>query len=373
MKKPDSISIKLYTALQTAVNAKIILLTGTPIINYPNELAIAMNMIRGKIKTWSFKLSINTDRVVDENLLLTILKSDLTFNNIFDYLQYQPNLQVLTITRNPFGFYSTIDKESDTYKGVKLGEDGNIDDETFVKIITNILADNSITIVPLATDVEEYTCLPDTLDAFSKEFIETSSGAPKIINSEVLKSRILGLVSYFPDIDELLPKYDKNLDFKIMRIDMSDTQFEIYEEARVDERKIEKNNAKNRAKNIQKGIGQGGKAGEIYDDAASTYRIFSRAFCNFVFPRPHIHRPLPTNINKDGNIIGQTVNEDLLDALSVEEKLKNDEGKYDEDELIKFEDTLNKSPKNEEEKKIDENYESYETNIKKAIALLDTT
>ena len=31
----------------------------------------------------------------------------------------------------------------------------------------------------------------------------------------------------------------------------------------------------------------------IYDDAVSTYRIFSRAFCNFVFPKPDIIRPMP--------------------------------------------------------------------------------
>ena len=39
-----------------AENCKIVFLTGTPIINYPNEIAIFFNMLRGRIKTYEFKL-----------------------------------------------------------------------------------------------------------------------------------------------------------------------------------------------------------------------------------------------------------------------------------------------------------------------------
>jgi hypothetical protein len=38
--------------------------------------------------------------------------------------------------------------------------------------------------------------------------------------------------------------------------------------------------------------GAGNSGDGVYDDVSSTYRIFSRAFCNFVFP-PSIRRPLP--------------------------------------------------------------------------------
>ena len=48
--------MRLYELLMTAENVKIILLTGTPIINYPNEIAILFNILRGKIKTYTFKL-----------------------------------------------------------------------------------------------------------------------------------------------------------------------------------------------------------------------------------------------------------------------------------------------------------------------------
>ena len=50
--KKKTLSILLYEYLMGATNCKIILLTGTPIINYPNEIAILFNILRGYIKTF---------------------------------------------------------------------------------------------------------------------------------------------------------------------------------------------------------------------------------------------------------------------------------------------------------------------------------
>ena len=46
-KKTPSLSKKLYEYIMDANNCRIVLLTGTPIINYPNEIAILYNMLRG--------------------------------------------------------------------------------------------------------------------------------------------------------------------------------------------------------------------------------------------------------------------------------------------------------------------------------------
>ena len=48
------------------------------------------------------------------------------------------------------------------------------------------------------------------------------------------------------------------------------------------ERVLEKRNAQKKRRQQQ---------GDIYTETASTYRIFSRAFCNYVFPR-EIGRPM---------------------------------------------------------------------------------
>jgi hypothetical protein len=57
IKVRDSISYRLYEYLLSASNVKIVLLTGTPIINYPNEIGILYNILRGYIKTWTIPIS----------------------------------------------------------------------------------------------------------------------------------------------------------------------------------------------------------------------------------------------------------------------------------------------------------------------------
>ena len=232
-----------------------------------------------------------------------------------DYLHFKATPEpMLTITRNPYGFFSEYD-EGGTYKGVKLDESGNIDDSTFIKVVTEILLTKGIKIVKSIEPISN-NCLPDDKDEFSKLFINNSAtGAPTMVtNMDLFKRRILGLVSYFPDIDALLPKYNKMEDFKIILVPMSEFQFAIYEEARAEERKIERNNAKKRAKK--------GQGDNLYEDSVSTYRIFSRAFCNFVFPRPEISRPLPRDSKKLSDVINDTANEDLVDAVSIQEQLE---------------------------------------------------
>jgi SNF2 family DNA or RNA helicase len=62
LKQPESISMRLYEYLLSAQNCKIVLLTGTPMINYPNEIAILFNILRGYIKTWTFPLHMRSSR-----------------------------------------------------------------------------------------------------------------------------------------------------------------------------------------------------------------------------------------------------------------------------------------------------------------------
>jgi hypothetical protein len=101
-KQPTSLSLKLYEYLLRAENARVVLLSGTPIINYPNEFGILFNILRGNIKTWKFTLTIKTSNKIDKVSLLAMLKSEKSL----DYLDYSPANKLLTITRNPFGFDS---------------------------------------------------------------------------------------------------------------------------------------------------------------------------------------------------------------------------------------------------------------------------
>lgn len=317
LRKPDSLSARLYQYMMAADGARIVMLSGTPIINYPNEIAVMFNMLRGMIKTWYFKLSVATQRKISEATLRDVFKKF----GLLDYLEYRPTSTTLVVTRNPFGFYS-VDSRS-TYKGVALGERGDVDDDSFVAIITSLLQKNNIKITPSATRVEMYKALPDTLDGFSDYFIEPNTGDMK--NEGLFKRRVLGLTSYYRSAQEqLMPSFEKSKDFHLIKVPMSEFQFGVYEEARIQERKLEKNNA--RKKKAKKG------GDDIYQETVSTYRIFSRAFCNFVFPRPEIVRPMPREGLDIEAILEQTADEDLLDAATVEERLQNVDGLHTADD-----------------------------------------
>ena len=327
-----SLSGQLYNYLMEAKNVKIILLTGTPIINYPNEIAILFNILRGKINTWLFKLVIeagNTQKI-NEEYLTSLFKSTLLGGNIMDYLSYRPAQNILAITRNPFGFVNQTEKQK--YKGVRIGERGEMDDKQFIEYVIKILGDNNIGVKYTSSKndltgkkeknyeiaFESYKALPDSLDEFKTFFIDERN---ELINPILLKRRILGLTSYFRSAQEnLMPKYDKSSDFRVIRIPMSEHQFRYYELERIEERKREAKNAMKKKKNMNKGI--------LSEDSSSTYRIFSRALCNFVFPYPDIPRPKPVMIGD------AEINEDILDVATNEEKINNVDGLYEAEDVI---------------------------------------
>lgn len=317
------LSTRLYNYIMNAKNAKIVLLTGTPMINYPNELGILFNMLRGKIKTWTIKLVIESTKRVSQETLYELFKSKSRTKKLLDYIEYNAISTTLTITRNPFGFGNKF--KDDQYEGIELlsSESGDISDEQFIRNITSVLREEGINVASNGIDINEYKTLPDTIEQFKQYFIN-SDGTIK--NEELFKRRILGLVSYFSDIEKLMPKYNKHRNFNIVRIPMSDYQFLVYENARSKEREEEVRNAiKAKKKN------------DIYDESlSSTYRIFSRLFCNFVFPES-IERPLPIS-SRDKNqglqiAIEKGINEDDIEAYNARERIENDvDGVYEADD-----------------------------------------
>ena len=92
---PFSLALVLYELLMSAQNARVILLTGTPIINYPNEIGILFNILRGYIKTWEIPLDIKGGQKVDKEMLSEIFKRE----KVMDYRDY--NLASLKYHRLP--------------------------------------------------------------------------------------------------------------------------------------------------------------------------------------------------------------------------------------------------------------------------------
>ena len=319
LNKPNSLSMKLYDYLLSAENCRIVLLTGTPIINYPNELGILFNILRGYIRTYRFKLSIRQKGKVNQKTI----EEALGRFNVQDYVEYNPSSDELIVTRNPFGFVNTRNRDG-LYEGIRLDRQGNMATKKFIGIITNKLEDADIGVIKVTED-PPYKALPDTLDGFKAMFINPKDNSFK--NNNLFKRRILGLTSYFRSAaEELMPAFDIENDLIVELIPMSNYQFGLYETARSEERKMELRNARKRK-------GGDGK----YEDSVSTYRIFSRAFCNFVFP-PEIGRPKPREGEEISAVIKRDANEDILDIVSLQEEVANVDGKYEQDDIASLED-----------------------------------
>ena len=119
IKKPTSLSYMLYEWLMSAENCRIIFLTGTPIINYPNEMGVMFNMLRGYIKTFIFTVNVQTSEVVNQQTIEKIFKSFA----LHDFIEYDNSSKRIVITRNPFGF---VNESTDgTYSGIKKNKGNN--------------------------------------------------------------------------------------------------------------------------------------------------------------------------------------------------------------------------------------------------------
>ena len=353
LKRPTSLSMRLYDMLMSAENVKIILLTGTPVINYPNEIAIIFNILRGYIKTWKFPLQNQGQAKIDKKVLIKMFEG----LNTLDYMDYNDSSHILTVTRNPFGFFNVDDKGE--YNGVLRmspeGETPNLTDTEFERLILGALKSRDISVTPGSITIDTFKALPDSLDSFRSYFINSETGQVKNIN--MFQRRILGLTSYFRSAQEqLMPKYDKDMDFRVIEVPMSDHQFLAYEKARSAERKLEKK-AKSKKQpgsraSASGAAGTGAGGGEdIYEDAVSTYRIFSRLFCNFVFPT-EIGRPLP---KEDGDVEGaikEGANEEDVDAMNASERIENPNGEHTGDDVEEIAQEISKKVDTTYEKRI---------------------
>ena len=307
IKAKKSVSYTLYQLLLSANNCKIVFLSGTPIINYPNEIAVLFNMLRGYIKTWNIPLKVKTTKKINKETIIEILNKE-RFHT-YDYIEYTNNS--LIVTRNPYGFINTKkklykDAKKDIfhdYSGVKLDDTGNISDEDFQKILVNILKKNDIDVIDNSVKVDFHTALPDDSDSFTNMFVNNE--LLSLNNEYLFKRRILGLTSYFKSAQEsLLPSFildENNNIFHIVATEMSEYQFSIYEKIRKDEAENEKVSKRMNAKNLNKQMFK----------ISTTYRIYSRACCNFAFPNPP-GRPMPAK--------KENVTESELDGIDVEDE-----------------------------------------------------
>jgi predicted NAD-dependent protein-ADP-ribosyltransferase YbiA (DUF1768 family) len=288
---PDSLAMRIYRDITSARNSRVVFLSGTPIVNYPNEIGVLFNMLRGLIRVYELPIT----PTGKGRLGVAEIRRMLGQIDTLDIIDYKATTRTLSIQCNPIGFASA--KRRNQYAGVAAGAP-HVTDSDVIRSVQRELRRNGVQADwkgDFSEYVNEYRALPDTMEAFSATFVDPVTGETR--NQSMLKRRILGLTSYFRSPSEaLMPRYDPEKDYHVWSIPMSDYQFSLYEIERAIERK-------------QEGRSRAPKQGGVYKEATSTYRIFSRAFCNFVFPLK-IDRPKPS----DGSV-ASTIEEDGTPVL----------------------------------------------------------
>lgn len=384
IKDKQSTSYRLYEYLMSATNARIVLLSGTPIINYPNEIGVLFNILRGYIKTWTFPIKImqGAEKPTRDNIILWLEQEGL---NQFDYVNFSG--ENVTITRNPFGFINTqlkqrkyggktskrLPKPKNTTKKqrkqeenivsmsnglVKINEPENsVWDQTKEERIEQVQAslgsqqgggfetysgvvldetgnlsdtDFKKLVVKALKKHGLETPIPSKIKSInnialpdnSKDFFElfVELDSSEMKNKIVFQKRILGLASYFKGASDDL--------YPSYVASSEDT---IYHIERVPMssyqfgvyEKIREEESKQEKRNKQKQAKK--QSNEELFNTSSTYKIASRLCCNFSFPDPP-GRP----VKQSGDYIGkEDMNE--LEREEADDTKKKTRGGGDSD------------------------------------------
>lgn len=273
----------VYIHMMNAKGTKMILLSGTPIINQPHEIATLINLVRGPIKEYNIEL-LKKSKVPDLKAIIEHLRVKNLYNYI-DYIDY--NETSISITLIPEGFKrastdganagSTITKDKWTFS-----------QEDLIKNITEVLNKTDLVKLSIKNKVIANEALPTDKVVFNKLFIDDRGGGGRddnnitVKNEDLFKRRILGTISYYKTTgSELFPRMLPNVARELF---MTDHQIKKYLEVRSVEIKMD-----DRKKLFK---GKGGAGG---DDIGSVYRAFSRMVCNFAFP-DEINRVFPNDV-----------------------------------------------------------------------------
>ena len=287
-----------YRFLIGAKNSKIIGLSGTPLINFPEELGILSNVLHGYIPCISGVLAIGGDKA------LKAIKATLLEYKYSDFVSVEPDTAGqgirFLITLLPEG----IRKVSNI--GVERIPDGIV-----VPSREDILKEVKALFSPqykFSTEpsLQAKPLLPITNEEFSEKFLHDSS--PSIKNNIVLLKRLSGLISYYKGArQDLMPKIISD---KIIRVPMSEYQQKMYTIQRSSEI-LKEQDTKTESKK-----GKSQVWSEVFmieqTKTISSYRMGSRQVCNFAFP-PQVTRPRPSNVSDEQYEAHDT--KDIIDTL----------------------------------------------------------
>ena len=300
----DTIRRRLYDRIYSARNCKVVALSGTPVINRPQEIAFLMNLLRGPIE----RVSIPTKSATqwDESLMTGFFRQ----MKDVDTIEYNSVKRTIMLTRNPPYFESQYNEKGERI-AVKYNKDAEQNPDMKAWVLswkTKFETTFAGIEFPEADRIleEKLELLPTKFEDFMGLFVDGLS----IKNSNLFMRRIQGLVSYFKGADErLLPKRLEE-EKTLVKIPMSSEQFQRYLEVRWVE--VQRESRKSRSPNL--------------NDDFGSFRMTSRLACNYAIP-PELRTTMEEGATE----------ETVLEKSDVLEQLKANPSRYlSEEALGKF-------------------------------------
>ena len=315
-----------YRLLAGARNSKIIGLSGTPLINFPEEIAILTNLIGGYIHTCTFTATPSTldedaRKILQENPYIDFEEVDATGVNMN-----------ITFTVLPEGLIKALAPDGTPgAQRVPPGTPTPTIQETAEKIREG-LEEKGIRIIG-DLSYKSHPLLPPIGDDFREKFLNGS----ELKNQVVLRKRLQGLVSYYRGSKkELMPTVTVDT---VVNVPFSPYAQTTYQLVRGEELRIDMEKRKQKPTGT---LAAAGKLANLWADIyemsklkqSNSYRMASRQACNFAFPEG-IVRPRPRDSNDAIADIGRAEEEvfdEAPDAPLPEEMVLERDKEEDDDE-----------------------------------------
>jgi hypothetical protein len=294
---------KLYDMMYSAKNTKIVALSGTPMVNSPNEIAFLLNLLKGPIE----RISIPLTKVLtwDEAKMTGFFKGLLDV----DTIEFNASKRTVMLTRNPPYFESVYNDKGDRI-AVKYSKDlgFNPDIGGWVgswKTKFETTFGGSEIADPTKFAIENLECLPSKYEEFMPMFVDGLS----VKNPLLFQRRIQGLVSYYKGADERLLPARLEEDKTLVKVPFSEEQYLRYLEVRWEE--------------IQRESNKGRRKTDLNEEMGS-FRMTSRLACNYA---------IPTDLKY---VADENATEDTLtDKTEILEKFKAEPDKYLSEDALK--------------------------------------
>ena len=205
IKKPSPIQkvkLDIYNDLKNAINCKIILLSGTPIVNNSYEIGFISNILNGNNIIYKFDFLINSNNINKHlDILKKSLKTSLKFINYIN-IEVDNNKLYLYFILNPDYFVNTNNYEIiPDSSNINISEKLDMIKNTIETILSNY--EIKFSYIKTKKSYLDAKYIPDNIEVFNDTFLETAYDEKfniqyykSIKNQNKLKSLLAGKISY---------------------------------------------------------------------------------------------------------------------------------------------------------------------------------